>query len=59
MFARAAIAVPAGPDFVVEAAVDFVLFCAEDGGEVVRHGLCCLGGFRGRRTVLSYSVISE
>ena len=38
VFARAAVAVAAGADFVVETAVDFVLFCAEDGGEVVGHG---------------------
>lgn len=37
VFARAAVAVAAGADFVVEAAVDFVLFGAEDGGEVVGH----------------------
>jgi hypothetical protein len=30
--------VPAGADFVVEGAVDFVLLRAEDGGEVVGHG---------------------
>jgi hypothetical protein len=29
--------VAAGADFVVEGAVDFVLLCAEDGGEVVGH----------------------
>ena len=34
MFAGAAVAVSAGTDFVVETAVYFVLFCAEDGGEV-------------------------
>ena len=38
MLARAAVAVPAGADFVVEGAVDFVLLCAKDGGEVVGHG---------------------
>ena len=38
VFARAAVAVAAGADLVVEAAVDFVLFRAEDGGEVVGHG---------------------
>ena len=32
VFARAAVAVPAGADFVVEAAVHFVLLGAEDGG---------------------------
>ena len=37
VFARAAVAVAAGADFVVEGAVDFVLFRAEDGGEVVGH----------------------
>ena len=34
VFAGAAVAVAAGADFVVETAVYFVLFCAEDGGEV-------------------------
>ena len=38
VFAGTAIAVAAGADLVVETAVDFVLFGAEDGGEVVRHG---------------------
>ena len=38
MFARAAVAVAAGADFVVEGAVDFVLFGAEDGGEVAVGG---------------------
>ena len=38
VFARAAVAVAAGADLVVEAAVDLVLFRAEDGGEVVGHG---------------------
>jgi hypothetical protein len=38
VFARAAVAVAAGADFVVEGAVDFVLLGAEDGGEVVGHG---------------------
>ncbi len=37
MFARAAVAMAAGADFVVEGTVDFVLFGAEDGGEVVCH----------------------
>lgn len=37
VFAGAAVAVAAGADFVVETAVYFVLFCAEDGGEVVGH----------------------
>lgn len=41
MLARAAVAVAAGTDFVVEGAVDLVLLGAEDGGEVVRH---CVGG---------------
>ena len=40
VFARAAVAVSAGADFVVETAVDFVLFGAEDGGEVA----VCEGG---------------
>lgn len=39
VLARAPVAVPAGADFVVEAAVYFVLLGSEDGGEVVRH--CC------------------
>lgn len=34
MFSRAAIPVPACADFIVEGAVDFVLFCAENRGEV-------------------------
>ena len=34
MFPRAAVAVSAGADFVVEGAVDFVLLGAENGGEV-------------------------
>ena len=38
MLARAAVAVPAGADFVVEGAVDFVLLGTEDGGEIVGHG---------------------
>lgn len=37
VFARAAVAVAAGADFVVEGAVDLVLLCAEDGGEIVGH----------------------
>ena len=37
MLTRAAVAVPACSDFVVEGAVDFVLLRAEDGGEVVGH----------------------
>lgn len=38
VLARAAIAVAAGADFVVEGAVDLVLLRAEDGGEIVGHG---------------------
>lgn len=41
MLARAAVAVTACTDLVVEGAVDLVLLSAEDGGEVVRH---CVGG---------------
>ena len=37
MFSRAAIAVTAGADFVVEGTVDFVLLGAKDRGEVVGH----------------------
>ena len=37
MLARTPVAVAAGADFVVEGAVDFVLLCAEDGGEVLGH----------------------
>ena len=44
VFAGTAIAVAAGADLVVETAVDFVLFGAEDGGEVVRHGCGCVWG---------------
>ena len=49
VFATAAVAVAAGADFVVEGAVYFVLFCAEDGGEVVSHGLVVWGGEGGAR----------
>lgn len=38
VLARAAVAVPARPNFVVEGAVDLIGFGAEDAGEVVRHG---------------------
>jgi len=38
VFARAAVAVAARADLVVEGAVDFVLLRSEDGGEVVGHG---------------------
>jgi hypothetical protein len=38
VFARAAVAVTAGADFVVEGAVDLVLLRTKDGGEVVGHG---------------------
>jgi len=34
VLAGTAVAVPAGADFVVETAVYFVLFGAEDGGEI-------------------------
>ena len=37
VFSTAAVAMTAGADFVVETAVYFVRFGAEDGGEVVRH----------------------
>jgi hypothetical protein len=37
MFSGAAVAVSAGADFVVEGAVDFVLFGSEDGGEIIGH----------------------
>ena len=37
VLARTPIAVAAGADFVVEGAVDFVLLCAEDGGEILGH----------------------
>jgi len=39
--------VPAGTDLVVEGAVDFVGFRAEDAGEVVRHCVCETGGVGG------------
>jgi len=39
VFAGTAVAVAAGADFVVETAIYFVLFCAEDGGEVVGHNV--------------------
>lgn len=38
VLARAAVAVAAGADLVVEGAVDLVLLRAEDGGQIVRHG---------------------
>ena len=49
VFAGAAVAVAAGADFVVETAVYFVLFCAEDGGEVAvrRGGVLVWGGEEG------------
>ena len=37
MFARAAVAVTACADLVVEGAIDLVLLGTEDGGEVVGH----------------------
>lgn len=37
MFSGAAVTMAAGADFVVERAVDFVLFSPEDGGEIVGH----------------------
>lgn len=37
MFSRAAIAVAAGADFVVERTVDFVLLRAKNRGEIVGH----------------------
>lgn len=52
VFARAAIAVTAGTDLVVETAVDFVLLGTEDGGEVVGHDggfRACVGGCDGER----------
>jgi len=42
MFARTAITVTACANFVVEGAVDFISFSAEDAGEVVGHVLCLL-----------------
>jgi len=41
VLARAAVAVSAGADFVVEGAIDLVLLGSEDGGQVVRHGGRC------------------
>ncbi len=46
VFSRAAVAVAARANFVVEGAVDFVLLGAEDGGEVVGHGGLLLEGVR-------------
>jgi hypothetical protein len=43
VFPRAAVAVAAGADLVVEGAVDLVLLGTEDGGEVVGHGCALLG----------------
>lgn len=39
MFARASIAVATGSDLVVERAVDLVLLRAEDGREIIGHGV--------------------
>ena len=51
VFARAAVAVAAGANFVVEGAVDLVLLGTEDGGEVVSHGAvgaeCVVWWFKG------------
>jgi len=49
VFARAAVAVTARADLVVEGAVNLVLLCAEDGGEVVGHrcDCCCRSVARG------------
>ena len=49
VFARAAVAVAAGADFVVEGAVDLVLLGTEDGGEIVGHGggVVCVVLWRG------------
>ena len=49
VLAAAAVAVPAGADFVVERAVHFVLLCAEDGGEVAVGSLVseCFDGEKG------------
>lgn len=41
VLAAAAVAVPAGANFVVEGAVYFVLLRAEDGGEVAGCGRAC------------------
>ena len=48
VFATAAVAVPAGADFVVEGAVHFVLLRAEDGGEVA-VGCWLANALMGRR----------
>ena len=49
VFATAAVAVPAGADFVVEGAIHFVLLRAEDGGEVAVGSLVseCFEGEKG------------
>lgn len=44
VFSRAAVAVAARADFVVEGAIDLVLLGSEDGGEVVGHGCGALRG---------------
>jgi len=44
MFSRAAVAVPACADLVVEGTVNVVGLCAEDACEVVRHGCGGLWG---------------
>ncbi len=48
VFSRAAVAVPACADFVIEGAVYFVGFSAEDAGEVVGHGEGVAGRARRR-----------
>lgn len=45
MLARAAVAMPTCADFVVKAAVYFVLFGAEDGGEIAGKGRYVSEGF--------------
>jgi hypothetical protein len=44
VLARATVPVATGTDLVVEGAVDFVGFCAEDAREVVGHDGVCVGG---------------
>ena len=52
VFSRAAVAMAAGADFVVEGTIDFVLLSAKDRGEVVSHD-----GYAQERSGVSVIVI--
>lgn len=58
MFSRAAIAVAAGADLVVERTVDFVLLRAKNGGEVVGHDEGLIAGEGGILFVSLLSLLS-